>query len=288
MKLGLLHSIALTFTVAALAGTLRAEVKLANEYKTGGFAIGAQAYSFKQFTLFEAIEKNADAGGKILELSTKQNVSKDDPTVFNHEASDELIAKVKAKLAQHHMVAVAYGVIPIPTDESKARKIFVFAKKMGLRALTTESTESIDTIEKLVKEFDIPVGYHNHARRPEKANYKVWDPNYVLSLVKNRDPRIGAAPETGHWLRSNVDPVEGLRLLKGRIVSVHLKDLNEKGTMTAHDVPYGTGVGKVKACLDELKSQGFDGTIAIEYEYNWDDNAPEIKQCIDFVRSYGK
>jgi len=37
-----------------------------------------------------------------------------------------------------------------------------------------------------------------------------------------------------------------------------------------------------------LKHQGFEGNISIEYEYQWDKSLPEVKQCIDFVRGYGK
>lgn len=116
--------------------------------------------------------------------------------------------------------------------------------------------------------------------------YKVWSPYYVAGLVEGRDPHLGAAADTGHWVRSNLNPVECLRILKGRIVSAHLKDLNKMGD-GAHDVPYGTGVSDVKALLDELKSQGFKGNISIEYEYNWDNSVPEVTKCIDFVRDYG-
>ena len=57
----------------------------------------------------------------------------------------------------------------------------------------------------------------------------MWDPNYVLSVVKDRDARIGSCADTGHWVRSGLKPVDCLRILKGRIISSHLKDLNEMG-----------------------------------------------------------
>jgi hypothetical protein len=38
--------------------------------------------------------------------------------------------------------------------------------------------------------------------------------------------------------------------------------------------------------LDELKRQGFEGNISIEYEHNWDHSVPEVAQCIGFVRGY--
>jgi sugar phosphate isomerase/epimerase len=205
---------------------------------------------------------------------------------WDHHASPETIQKVKDKLAEYHIKAVNYGVVQIPKDEAGARKIFEFAKTMGLRAITTESVDAIDTIEKLVKEYDIMVGFHDHPKRPHDPEYRMWDPNYILSVVKNRDPRIGACADTGHWVRSDLKPVDCLRILKGRIISSHLKDLNEMG-LAAHDVPYGTGVSDIRGILDELRAQSFEGNISIEYEYHWEDSVPEVAQCIGYVRGYG-
>ncbi|MGI8966158.1 MAG: sugar phosphate isomerase/epimerase, partial [Limisphaerales bacterium] len=161
-----------------------AENKIPEKFKQGGFVIGCQAYTFKEFSLFEAIEKTASAGGNVIELFPKQKISSEkDATQFNHDATDEMIGQVKAKLAEHKMKAVNYGVVDIPQDETAARKIFEFAKKMGLRAVTTESENSIDTIEKLVKEYDILVGFHDHPKRANDPSYKMWDPNHVLALV---------------------------------------------------------------------------------------------------------
>src|SRR6185295_14983205 len=145
---------------------------------------------------------------------------------------------------------------------SGARKVFDFARKLDLYGITTESVESLDVIEKLVKEYDIKIGIHNHPRRPNDPNYKVWDPNYVLSVVKNRDARIGSTADIGHWVRSGLEPVECLKILQGRIISSHLKDLNEKSP-TAHDVPYGNGISNIAGVLHELQRQGFAGNVSI-------------------------
>jgi sugar phosphate isomerase/epimerase len=280
-----------TFCFIALlsvgSSSLRGENKIPEDCKTGGFFIGCQAYTFKSYTLFEAIEKTAEAGGKVIEFYPGQKLSKEEPTIkWDHNASPEVIQKVKDHLAEYKIKAVNYGVVRIPKDEAEARKVFEFAKTMGLRAITTESVDAIDTIEKLVKEYDIMVGFHDHPKRPMEPSYRMWDPNYILSVVKDRDPRIGACADTGHWVRSNLKPVDCLRILKGRIISSHLKDLNQMG-MGAHDLPYGMGVSDVPGILEELKAQGFDGNISIEYESNWEHSVPEVAQCIGFVRGYG-
>ncbi len=256
-----------------------------DEYKTNGWAIGCQAYTFNHFTVFEAIEKTAAAGGKVIEFFPGQKLSKEQPDVkWDHNASDEVIAKVQAKLAEHKIKAVNYGVVGIPTEEDEARKIFLFAKKLGLRAVTTESFEAIDTIEKMVKEYDIKVGFHDHPRVQAKPTYRMWDPYFILELTKGRDERIGACADTGHWQTSGINPVWAVRTLKGRIISSHMKDKLDYGP--SHDVPYGTGVGEIGRVLDELKAQGFDGNISIEYEHNWDNSLPEVTKCIDFVREW--
>jgi sugar phosphate isomerase/epimerase len=254
--------------------------------RIGGFAIGCQAYSFNRFTVFEAIEKTELAGGKTIEFYPGQRLSKEESNVkWDHTATDAVIQKVKDKLAQHGIRAVNYGVVRIPAEEKAARQIFEFARKLGLYGLTTEAVDALDTIEKLAKEHDLRVGIHQHAKRAKDPNYKLWDPNYVLSLIKDRDPRIGACADTGHWQSSGMKAIDGLKILRGRIVSLHLKDRPALG-VGQHDVPYGTGVADVPALLDELRRQKFDGHISIEYEYNWDNSVSDIAQCIGFVRGY--
>jgi sugar phosphate isomerase/epimerase len=76
-------------------------------------------------------------------------------------------------------------------------------------------------------------------------------------------------------------------LTRGRIISSHLKDLNEFSPR-GHDVPAGTGVSDVPAILEELRRQGFNGNISIEYEYNMQNSMPEVAQSIGFVRGYGQ
>ncbi len=82
-----------------------------------------------------------------------------------------------------------------------------------------------------------------------------------------------------------IKPVEALRILRGRVISSHLKDLNVFAP-NGHDVPFGTGVSDIKGILDELKRQNFQGNLSIEYEHNWESSVPEIAQSVGFVRGY--
>ena len=277
-------------TIAAVfsfAGLTACAVPIPESCLTGGIALGCQAWTFREFTVMEAIQKTAEAGGKVIEFYPGQKFSPEQPGLnFDHNATDEMIAAVKAQLGKYGIRAVNYGVVNIPNDEANARKIFEFAKKFELYGITTEPVEALDTIEKLVKEYDIRVGFHNHPRQPDNPGYKMWDPDYVLSVVKDRDPRVGSTADVGHWVRSGLDPVACLKILRGRIISTHLKDLNEKSP-TAHDVPFGMGVSNIPAILDELKRQHFNGNASIEYEYDWMNNVPAVAQSVGFVRGCG-
>jgi sugar phosphate isomerase/epimerase len=119
----------------------------------------------------------------------------------------------------------------------------------------------------------------------EDTSYKVWNPAYVADLVKNRDKRIGACADIGHWQTSGIRAIDGLKMLRGRVLSLHMKDRAGLGH-GQHDAIFGTGISDIGGVLAELKSQGFNGNISIEYEYNWDNSVPDIAQCVGFVRGW--
>ena len=287
MKSMLPLSAAAAIALACLIPPATFGVPIPDDCKIGGFALGCQAYTFKNFSAFEAIEKTAQAGGKTIEFYPGQKLSAEKPNLkVHHDAAPETITAIKDQLAKYKIRAVNYGVVG-GKDAAEWRKIFEFAKKLDLYAITTEDVGHLDDIEKLVKEFDIRVGYHEHAKRPNDPNYKVWDPKFVMELVKDRDSRIGACADTGHWATSGFKPLDCVRILRGRIVSAHLKDRPVIGEHKP-DVVYGTGVSDIKGILDELKQQGFKGHISIEYEANWDNSVGDVKQCIDFVRKWGE
>ena len=259
-----------------------------DQLKVGGFAVGCQAYTFNRFTVFEAIEKTASTGAKVIEFFPGQKLSPAEPTVaFSHDAPLEVWDKVKAKLKEYGITPVAYGVVGLSKNEADSRKVFEFAKSFGIRVINTESVDAIDTFEKLVKEYDIKVGFHDHPKRADDPNYKMWDPEYILSVVKDRDPRIGSCADIGHWVRSGLKPIDCVKILKGHVVSSHMKDLHAP-LPSGHDVHWGEGVSGVKEVLDEYKAQGFEGPISVEYEYNWDTNVEDAKACIAFVKAYGE
>jgi sugar phosphate isomerase/epimerase len=274
--------------VAALGGPgAFAASPISDDCRIGGFVIGPQAGCFKNFSVYEAIDKTAQAGARAIEFSFRLKKLAPDRTgvQFNSDLPDAEVMALKAKLAERGIRAVSYGAVPIPADEAGARKVFEFARKLDLPTIITESEGSIDVIEKLVREYDIRVAFHNHYQRENEPNYRLWDPKYVRALIANRDHRIGACPDVGHWQTSGIRAIDGLRILEGRILAVHLKDRPALGT-GQHDVVFGAGISDIGGLLAELRRQHFDGHITIEYEWNWDDSVPDIAQCLGFVRGW--
>ncbi len=261
--------------------------------KIGGFSLGCQAYTFNGYTLFEAIDKTRAAGGKTIEMFLWQKFSPEFPTLeFNAQLSDDKLNLLKEKLRASDVRAVsAYfgnAAFTAKDPEAELRKVFEFAKKLKLVSLTGEPPnveKDLDLIEKLVKEYDIQFCLHNHQKDEAHPDYKNWDPNYTAGLMKNRDPRMGFCLDTGHLVRSGLKPVDAVKLHGKRVHSLHLKD---PLSQAEHDTIFGQGVGDVKGVLKELKRQKFNGYISIEYEHNWTNSVPDIKQCVEFVRTGGK
>lgn len=248
-----------------------------------GFAIAVQCWSFREFTLFEAIEMAAAAGAGAVEIFPNQTIGGDHGNAKVDPArADEQVPAILAKCEAHGVRPVNFGVTGIPADEAKARVIFEFAEALGLYGVTTESIKSLDTLEKLAVEYDLKVCFHNH---PKPS--RLWNPETILKAVDGRDRRLGFCADLGHWATSGLDPLEVVRGIAPRVHAFHMKERAAIGEWT-HDRPFGTGIIDLVAILDEVREHGFAGNVSIEYEHNWKTSQPEIAQCVGYLRAYSK
>ncbi len=244
-----------------------------------GWRLATQAYTFNRFTFFEAVDKAASAGIDWIEAYPGQRLSPEKPDVkLHHSMTTELAEEAKQKLADAGIHVINYGVVGLPNDEAECRQVFKFAKAMGIETILSEPKEdAFDLIDKLCQEYEVNVGIHNH---PKPSHY--WNPETVLKALEGRSKWIGSSGDTGHWMRSGVNPIEALQKLEGRIKSLHMKDLNEFGVKEAHDVIWGTGKANIAGILAELHRQGFKGVFSIEYEHNWENSLPEVAECVKY------
>jgi sugar phosphate isomerase/epimerase len=282
----LIPSTAALSLLLALFSNLQAAPPIPEELRQNGWFIGAQAYTFKEFSAFEAIAKTKEAGGNMIEFYPGQIMKPGALDKIGHTMSEAAIAELKAECARVGVRPVNYGVVAAKNAED-IKAIMTFAKKLELYAVCTESAELIADWEAAAKEFDMRVAFHEHGGSMSKPGYKVWNPLYILGVVESRDKRVGACADLGHWCTSNLKPVECLRILNGRIISVHLKDKSDYGEKS-QVVVAGKGVADVADCLEELKKQKFDGHISIEHENDWKNSVPQVKANIDFVKAHAK
>lgn len=239
--------------------------------------LGSQAYTFKNFTFAETLEKLSSINLKYVEAFPGQEIGGGIEGTMHFTMDADTRSKVKELLKSKGIKPVAYGVVT-GQNEEEWRKIFAFAKDMGIGIINSEpKIEDLDKINTLAGEYGLVVALHNH---PKPSIY--WNPETVLKAVKGRE-NIKACADIGHWVRSGLNPIESLKKLEGHIVSMHFKDLNEM-SRDAHDVPWGTGISNIDGVIKELKRQDFEGVISVEYEHNWDNSLPEVEESVEYFR----
>ena len=263
-----------------VAGLCVGVASIAGAQTQDKWRLGAQSYSFNRFTFEEAMAKTKACGMKYIEVYPDQKIGKAfGDTVFKNMTPAQR-QQLKQMLKDNGLTLTCYGVIT-PGNEQEWRQLFDFVKDMGFETIVSEAMEKdLPMIDKLCEEYKIGVALHNH---PKPSHY--WDYQTVLKACEGRSKWIGSCSDTGHWMRSGIDPVVAIKAVgqAGRIRSLHFKDLNEMGPK-AHDVPWGTGQGKAREVLAELAAEGFEGPFSAEYEYHWDNSVPEIKASAEWFK----
>ncbi len=240
-----------------------------------GWRLGVQAWSFNRFTFFEAVDKTQQLGLNWIQAYPGQRVAPDIDARMGHDLPEDIRQAIREKLADSNVRMVAFGVVGIPGNEAEARRLYEFARDMGIEVLVSEPpADRFDLIDKLCQEYEIKLAIHNH---PKPTRY--WHPDNVLEALDGRSKWIGVSADVGHWRRSALDPVECLKRLEGRIYDVHMKEVD---TNLGHDVVWGTGQGWTRPILEELHRQGYQGLFAAEYEHSWDNNVPLIRQSVAY------
>lgn len=216
----------------------------------GNLRMGIQSYSVRAFKFPEAMKIISDFDLKHMELF---------PGHLSHKsASAEAVKDAKSILKDLGLSCDAYGVTGFTSDEAEARAVFEFGREMGLISISADPTpDAFDVLDKLVEEYKIPIAIHNHGPK-----HRWGDPNVILDAIKDHHPLIGVCADTGHFMRSDVDPVEAIKILKGRVYGIHVKDfINESKEAIA-----GDGKLDLKALFAECIAQDFQGACSIEYE----------------------
>jgi len=260
-------------TCATLSGVDQAHGACrAKATDTNDLHLGIQLYSLRGYPVDEALQHAKDLGFKYVEFYGGMFPTNADPVA---------IAGMKKKVADLGLTISAHGVNKFGGDAAANRKVFEFAQAAGIPTITADpSPEAFESLDRLVKEFDIRIAIHNHG--PTYRYDKVID---VLHAIEGHDDRIGACADLGHFIRSGERPTEVIRLLKGRLYGIHLKDFKEMQEKT-QGVILGRGQLDVPAVFAALKQVGFPstGALSLEYEEHPDNPLADIRECMQVAR----
>jgi inosose dehydratase len=240
----------------------------------GGFPVGVQSYSLRNYSLEEAIRHLQGMGIHYVELTGRH---------LPVDVSDERAAEIKKLLAAADITISAHGVNNFGENHEANRKLFDFARRIGFKNLSANpqpTAATFDSLDKLVAEYDVRIAIHNHG---PGALYDKLDS--VKKIIAGRDKRIGACVDCGHYLSSGEDPVKCVLELGDRVHGIHLKDHAEVGRKS-ENVIIGKGHLDVVGLFRALRQIKFpaDGALSLEYEANPTNPIDDMKICLEIAK----
>ncbi|WP_435015518.1 sugar phosphate isomerase/epimerase family protein [Tundrisphaera sp. TA3] len=255
-----------TGLAAAGALALGGRSAFAHDHGFGPFKVGLQSYSLREYNAQDALAKTKDLGVHYWESYSKHTPI----DVSKAAAAKEMAAGSEVKV-------IGFGVSAFTKDHDANRKIFEFGKALGVDYLSADPTpDAFDSLDKLVEEYDIAIGIHNHGPGHRWAKIDT-----IAAAIKDHHKLVGVCVDAGHFLRSSEDPVRAVEVFGKRTYGVHLKDVKDAKTFTI----LGEGDLRVAALLQALAKNDYQYCLAVEYEENPKDPIADIHKCLDAVRA---
>jgi len=251
-----------------------------------GWRISCNMYTFRDRSLFEAIEVLSRMGVRLVEPGFFLPLSKESPKLkTSEELTPEQRREMKKRMEDLGMKMPTFYAA-LEGNQSVYRKIFDFAKEMEVETLVAEPPpEAFEALDAMCEEYKMKLAVHNH---PEGSGSKYWNPDVLVKACQGRSERIGGCPDTGHWVRSGLNTLESLRKYKGRIITIHLKDAEVLGKRDSRDVPLGTGKGNYGAIMQQMFDWKWRGVMTIEYEHLSPRLVEDVRECVNYVEEFAK
>jgi L-ribulose-5-phosphate 3-epimerase len=242
--------------------------------------LGLAMYTFHTVSFPAALENAESAGIKFIEGMTFHKSGTDLKDSLISQLSPAGIARLKRMVTKKGLKIESIYIGGGKTIESWKRE-FEIAKNFGVKFVTAEPPVRMwNSIDSLAGVYKMKVAIHEHW----KGVSAYWHPDSVLAAIKGH-PNFGACADLGHWPKSGIDPVEGVKKLKGHIIAIHLKDIAAYNDPKLKDVTVGTGVVDFPAVFAELKKQNFKGNIYIERDAEIKpSNLPSVIETVKYYK----
>lgn len=269
LKAGLLGSASLA--VAAPSRQVLAAVTKASRPPYAGLKLGVASYTFRKFTLDQAIAMSKEAGAGYISLKDVHL-----PYKSTREERQEARRKVEAA----GLVLISGGVIYMKNNEEEIRGFFDYARDAGMPTIVASpDIDALDTVEKMAKEYGIRIAIHNHG----PGDKKYPSPLDVWRLVKDRDEHLGLCIDVGHTVRIGEDPVDAIRQCGQRLYDFHIKDETE-ATPKGKPTEVGLGVIDIVGVLKALVELRYAFHVGLEYEARETDPMPGVLESFGYMR----
>lgn len=244
-----------------------------------GFRVTVQANSFPS-TFLDAVEKSSAAGVKSIEGYSRQKAGPDIPRNFDWNLADADVSAVRQKLRASGVTMSSYYAADFPADEAGMRKLLQFARKLGVETVIAEPPAGqLEAIDKIANEAGVNVAVLNGTRTTTPA---YWNPKSEMQALEGRSKRLGVCVDTGSWMREGIQPVPALSVVKARVMTLHLHDLDRAGAQ-GRDVALGAGAAGMNDFLWEVYRFKVKPTaLTIELPAG-PDPSPTLKQSAAFL-----
>jgi sugar phosphate isomerase/epimerase len=273
-----LQASAAALGVAALPRMLRAEDKKNDRF--GGFTVGVQSYTFRDFDLEQCLKRTQDVGLHYIEFSQKH---------VPFDSNPEQVRAILKLCKDYDVRPVAYGVQRFSKDHDENKKAFELGKALGIKYLSADPTpNAFDSLDKLCDEYKIAIAIHPHGPSGKNQLHRWYSAEVILEAVKNHHELIGTCLDTGHLIRAAIlgkklDPAQQIRAMGARNFGIHLKDNDneaEKRGDPDSNVVFGKGALDTESVVKALRDVKFKGSISIEYESHPKDPSADVKACL--------
>lgn len=267
----------LLFTACKKQESKQQQTHLAPTDSMKQWKLGVAFWTFHTFSLPDAISKIDSSGVKYIEGVPFFKAGPELGDSLIGDLSPTGLQKVK-DLIQSTGLKMESMYIGGDTKEDWAKN-FGIANFFNVQYVTGEPPLHLwDEIDSLAGAYNMKVAIHDHW----KGVSKYWSPDSVLAAIEGH-PNFGACADLGHWPKSGVNPLEGVKKLEGHIINIHLKDIAEYNDPKLKDVRVGTGVVEFPAIFAELKRQNFNGHIYIERDAETEpSNLPSVIETIQY------
>jgi type 1 glutamine amidotransferase len=217
-----------------------------------GWRVAMPTAAVKGLTFSEALAKADVIPFASVEASSTQITSFEVPKPLDQRLQGNERAAVVYRLRELSEAVSAYRVEALG-DSAMRRHVFELVKSIAAPLIITGADATdLAELDKLAEEFDISVALESKA-----------DPKPVMAALDGRSKRIGVSAHLGGWAQAGIKAVDGLGIVKDRLLHVTAADRSALGAR-GRVVPLGDGAAGLADFFLAVYRAGLKPSITVD------------------------